>query len=240
MAAWHDRTIHKAIGSFLVASPETIRATQIIPIDFCASFPPCPRLKAAADKSCNLLKCLSTVDGEWFLANKITMADIRKDMIIPNIGAININITILITPAIITESKPELAIAAPTSPPTRVCEDLEGIPYHQVIRFHVIAARIAAAITVRFMTSGFITPLPIVAATLRGNIRNATKLKKAAIITAAKGERTFVDTTVAIELAESWKPFIKSKIKTSPIRMYKYIIVKYLRVSLESGREYYC
>jgi hypothetical protein len=35
------------------------------------------------------------------------------------------------------------------------------------------------------------------------NTRNATKLKKAAIQTAAKGERTFVETTVAIEFAES-------------------------------------
>ena len=39
-----------AIGSVFVAKPETISATQIIPIDFCASLPPCPRLNAAADK----------------------------------------------------------------------------------------------------------------------------------------------------------------------------------------------
>jgi hypothetical protein len=150
-----------------------------------------------------------------------------KDIIIPRIGAIKINITILITPAIITESIPELATAAPTSPPTRVCDELEGIPYHQVIRFHVIAARTAAAITVRFITSGFITPLPIVVATFKGNIRKATKLKKAAITTAANGERTFVETTVAIELAESWKPFIKSKIEQ--VNKYKDIMGKYLK-----------
>jgi hypothetical protein len=43
----------------------------------------------------------------------------------------------------------------------------------------------------------------MVDATFRGNIRKATKLKKEAIPTAAKGESTFVETTVAIEFAES-------------------------------------
>ena len=38
------------------------------------------------------------------------------------------------------------------------------------------------------------------------------KLKNAAHMTAKRGERTLVETTVAIEFAESWKPFNKSKI----------------------------
>ncbi|MCK7531509.1 MAG: hypothetical protein MZV63_10975 [Marinilabiliales bacterium] len=97
------------------------------------------------------------------------------------------NITILITPAMITELHPVPATAAPTSPPTRVCDELEGKPYHQVTRFHVIAATRAEAITVRFITSGFITPFPIVVATFSGKIRKAIKLKNAAIDTAATG-----------------------------------------------------
>ena len=43
----------------------------------------------------------------------------------------------------------------------------------------------------------------MVVATLSGNTVNAIKLKKAAIETAASGESTFVETTVAIEFAES-------------------------------------
>lgn len=43
------------------------------------------------------------------------------------------------------------------------------------------------------------------------------KLKKAANKTALKGDNTLVETTVAIELAESWKPLMKSKISTNPI-----------------------
>jgi hypothetical protein len=34
--------------------------------------------------------------------------------------------------------------------------------------------------------------------------------------TAARGESTFVETTVAIEFAESWNPFIKSNTRTNP------------------------
>src|SRR5450759_1194460 len=124
-------------------------------------------------------------------------------MTIPSNGAITIKTTILITPAIITELHPELATAAPTNPPTSVCEELEGKPNHHVTRFHAIAATKADAITVRFITSGLMTPFPIVVATLRGKTKNATKLKKEAIPTAATGERTLVETTVAIEFAES-------------------------------------
>jgi hypothetical protein len=40
-------------------------------------------------------------------------------------------------------------------------------------------------------------------ATLSGKIRKATKLKVAARPTAAIGDKTFVETTVAIEFAES-------------------------------------
>ncbi len=39
------------------------------------------------------------------------------------------------------------------------------------------------------------------------------KLKTAAMLTAATGDRTFVATMVAIEFAESWKPFTNSKLK---------------------------
>src|SRR6185295_16179739 len=53
-------------------------------------------------------------------------------------------------------------------------------------------------------------PLPTVAATLRWKMNTATKLKNAAMITAWYGLSTRVDTTVAIELAASWKPFMKS------------------------------
>lgn len=51
----------------------------------------------------------------------------------------------------------------------------------------------------------------IVLATATPNVNAAIKLKKAAKRTATRGERTFVETIVAIAFAESWKPFVKSK-----------------------------
>src|SRR5690606_35296599 len=124
-------------------------------------------------------------------------------MIIPRTGATTINMAIFKTPEYITALNPFPATAAPTSPPTRVWDELEGRPHHHVRRFQIMAALTAAVIRVRVTISVFITPFPIVVATFNGNIRNARKLKVAARVTAASGERTFVETTVAIELAES-------------------------------------
>jgi hypothetical protein len=58
---------------------------------------------------------------------------------------------------------------------------------------------------------GSIVPFPMVEATFTPKTNAAMKLKKAAHNTAVRGDRTLVETTVAIELAESWKPFMKSK-----------------------------
>ena len=62
---------------------------------------------------------------------------------------------------------------------------------------------------------GSTMPLPTVAATFRWNTKMATTLKKAAKATAWVGLRTPVDTTVAIELAASRKPFMKSNSSAS-------------------------
>ena len=53
-------------------------------------------------------------------------------------------------------------------------------------------------------------PLAIVAATAK-ETNAPTKLRTAALSTAARGESARVETRVAIELAVSWKPFVKSK-----------------------------
>src|SRR3954464_5772078 len=60
------------------------------------------------------------------------------------------------------------------------------------------------------MIAGSTMPLPTVAATLRWKMKIATKLKKAAKRTACCGRSTPVDTTVAMELAASCSPFMKS------------------------------
>jgi hypothetical protein len=59
--------------------------------------------------------------------------------------------------------------------------------------------------------------LLIVIATATPNPNAAMKLKNAAKATALRGDRTFVDTTVEIEFAESWNPFVKSKTSAIPM-----------------------
>jgi hypothetical protein len=67
------------------------------------------------------------------------------------------------------------------------------------------------------ITSTVTMPLPIVSATWRPKNRKAMKLKKAAQSTASWGDSTRVETTVAIELAASCRPFRKSKASATPI-----------------------
>ena len=43
-------------------------------------------------------------------------------------------------------SNPFAMMAAPANPPIRVCEEEEGMPFHQITKFQVIAAIIPASI----------------------------------------------------------------------------------------------
>src|SRR5512147_1772629 len=60
-------------------------------------------------------------------------------------------------------------------------------------------------------------PRPMVVATLSWKMNRAMKLNAAASITAWYGFNTRVETTVAMELAASWKPFMKSKASATKI-----------------------
>ena len=59
----------------------------------------------------------------------------------------------------------------------------------------------------------------MVFATAVPKVNAATKLKNAAQMTATRGERTRVETTVAMEFAASWKPLRKSKLRATRTRM---------------------
>src|SRR5687767_4038945 len=63
IAAWAASTTHKSILNAGMYPPAN-SAPAMIPIVFCASFPPCPRLYAAADTSCRRLNHLSTRPGD--------------------------------------------------------------------------------------------------------------------------------------------------------------------------------
>src|SRR5690606_11723166 len=103
------------------------------------------------------------------------------------------------------------ASAAPHRPPIRACEDEDGRPSHQVIRFQLMPPSSAHSSTceVTFTTSVSTSPEAMVLATavpMNAPIRFIV----AASITAEPGDSTLVATTVAIELAVSWKPLMNS------------------------------
>ena len=92
------------------------------------------------------------------------------------------------------------------------------MPSSQVSTFQKIAPISAPKMTAGVTMSVWMIPLPIVLATAWLKKRKAMKLKKAAQSTAICGLSTRVETTVAIELAASWRPFRKSNSRATPIR----------------------
>ena len=123
-----------------------------------------------------------------------------------------------------SEPMPAFAMAAPANPPSSACEEELGNPTYQVTRFHTMAPSRAARTTVGSTIAGSTRPLLIVFATAVPTVNAAMKLKNAAHATATPGESTRVETTVAIELALSWKPLMKSKTRaTATIRRTKLI-----------------
>ncbi len=101
------------------------------------------------------------------------------------------------------------ASAAPTMPPISACDDDDGSPKYQVMRFQAIAPNRAAPTTTRLSCpSGRSTiPLPTVAATLAPK-NEPSRLPTAASTRAARGVSALVETDVAIALAASWKPLV--------------------------------
>src|SRR5947208_12358724 len=101
------------------------------------------------------------------------------------------------------------ASAAPTSPPISACDDDEGSPKYQVIRFQAIAPISAANTTCNppAPVGGSMMPAPTVAATLV-EISAPTRFITAARPSAMRGVSALVETATAIALAASWKPLV--------------------------------
>jgi len=120
-------------------------------------------------------------------------------------------------------------MAAPAKPPISVWEEEEGIPSHHVARFQIIAAIIPEKMTgkvIKPSTTDFDTVFAMPNSPIMYfAMKKATKLKNAAHRTALNGERTLVDTMVAMELAASWNPLIKSNNKARIIMDINRLIV---------------
>src|SRR5262249_45331320 len=98
---------------------------------------------------------------------------------------------------------------APTTPPIRAWELLDGSPKYQVTRFQTIAPTRPAK-TIVVVTSLWSTmSLAIVEAT-SSDRKAPTKFSTAAGATATRGLSGRVEIEVATTLAVSWKPLVKS------------------------------
>ena len=100
------------------------------------------------------------------------------------------------------------ATAEPTSPPISACEDDEGRPSHQVMRFQVIAPSRPAITMTRPCEPD---PGSIVSETVLATScprKAPTKFMTAAMARATRGVRARVDTDVAMALAASWNPLV--------------------------------
>src|SRR5215469_13139435 len=98
--------------------------------------------------------------------------------------------------------------------------ELDGRPKYQVRMFHENAETSAATTSDWVVTSGGTIPLPTVVATAVPDSA-PRKLSTPAMSTADCGVRTRVATEVAIALAESWKPLVKSNTNPSPITTHR-------------------
>ena len=190
----------------------------MMPIVFCASLPPWPSEYSPADTSCSRRNQPSMRSGDWCRKIHDTAIRVSAPSRKPSSGDSTMNASVGQMPDIIRCDAPPRPITAPTMPPISACELLDGMPNHHVTRFHAIAPTSAPKITCWSTNAGSTMPLPTVAATLRWKIQIATMLKNAANSTAVCGLSTPVDTTVAIEFAASWKPFMKSNSTASTTR----------------------
>jgi hypothetical protein len=177
----------------------------MIPMVFCASLPPWPRLKAAAETSWKRRNRWSTRRGVERRNSHMSPSISMKATTMPSSGETTMKMTVFSKLAPLTTLQPALAMPAPTMPPISACDDEVGSASHQVVRFQAMAPTRPANTTASLTAFGSMM-VPTVLATWVRKTMKAMKLKKAAQITASRGLSTRVETTVAIELAASWKP----------------------------------
>jgi hypothetical protein len=109
-----------------------------------------------------------------------------------------------------TAEPPAAASVEPITPPMSACEELDGMPKSQVMRFQIMPPAKPAASTDSVTSAVLTRPFAIVAAT--ASERNAPiRLSRPDKATATRGGSAPVAIEVAITLPVSWKPLVKSK-----------------------------
>ena len=100
---------------------------MMMPIVFCASFAPWPRLNSADERSCSRRNQRSILPGCLRRSIHATSTMIPPPSSIPSTGETTMNRAVLATPDWITDDPP-LQKPAPIRPPTSACDELDGSP----------------------------------------------------------------------------------------------------------------
>src|SRR5687768_10472726 len=109
-------------------------------------------------------------------------------------------------------STPDATHAAPIRPPNSACDELDGRPTYQVTRFHMMAPTSPPKMIAGVIWASSTIPPEMVLAT--STERNApTRLSTADSATAVRGFKAPVAMEVAMALAVSWNPLVKSKMR---------------------------
>src|SRR5450830_1433739 len=108
--------------------PAAMSSIQMMPIVFCASLPPWPRLYMDADSSCARRNQPSILRGVERTKIHDTSNIMMEPRMKPSNGESTMKMMILIRPEATSEPVPALATAAPTRPPISACDDDDGIP----------------------------------------------------------------------------------------------------------------
>ncbi len=110
---------------------------------------------------------------------------------------------ILVRPSIWMAENPNPINAAPTKPPIRAWDELEGMPNHQVIMFQMIAESKAAIAVGTVTASSLTTSVPMVVATATPNRNGPMKFVSADMERAVRGDMALEAMVVATTLALS-------------------------------------
>src|SRR3954471_14494150 len=190
--------------------PFATRARKTMPIVFWASLVPCESENSAPEIHWPWRKARETKPGGWRPVMRYVMTMPRPATSMASGGAISAGtMTFSTRPDPLTALDPSATNAEPTTPPISACEDDEGSPNRHVARFQAMAPIRPANTIGGVMTSESTMPVAIVAATW-SDMNAPTKFSVADIATAVRGPMARVETDVAIALAVSWNPLVKS------------------------------
>src|SRR5207247_9953196 len=106
--------------------PPGNKTPVMMPMDFCASLVPWPRLNSAAESSCKRRKYLSTRDGAVPRKTHCIVVMKNTPSSIPMTGERTMNNSVFVQPARMITRQPAFATPLPASPPMSECDELVG------------------------------------------------------------------------------------------------------------------